>query len=249
MEDPEKETLEENLQEPAVEVNLAEKKEEAPKEEEKKIDPAEARRKAYETRRLDQINREVQEIKRYIQPREPVSDGEFQDPIDRVAYKDWKQGVKLVAKQLLEEEKERLRQEEASYSKVRELETSRQKVRERYPMIDDESAPETRLFIQIQNENQSLLSNPRGPELVMHLMEERMRANGRMTPDIRPAVEKEINRRARVGVGQLPQGRTTKSDTYTLTKEQKQYCDHHKIPYDKYATMARALDQGEGIEG
>lgn len=249
----------EDLNQPVIEVPLekpaetvGEKKPERDALEEAKVWQ---RRMEYQTRLMERQNRENQELKeilkRVVEERQAprISQSTSDDPIDQVAQRDWKEGVRLVWRAERERELLQQKEEEKRYSKERELEESRTRVRDRYPNIDDPNDETTKLYIQIQNENPSFLKNTRGPELVMYEMEKRMAEMGRVTPEMRPVIQKEMNRRIRANASSAPNGRPQSQKTYPLTREQLEIAKNLNISPETYAKTARALESGEGIEG
>ena len=116
-------------------------------------------------------------------------------------------------------------------------------------MIDDETAPETQLYISVLNEDQGLLTNIHGPELAMFRMEEKLRLQGKTPAPLQPIVDKELARRQRVSGTGLPSGQgRNKSTTYVLTKDQQLLAERSGIPLDQYAKVARSLESGAEVE-
>ena len=267
MPDPEKEKLDVELEPdtvvdgeaPAKEIEL-EKPKETPKPEEKpQVDLTEVnkalKRMEYQARQFEKKSRELEELKATLSNIRVTTDAPQteMDELDEIAQKDWKKAVRKLAeeeaKRILQETYQEQDRKVKEQSLIRELESSKQKVRERYPQIEDENSEESHIYMEVLNESPHLLQNPYGPELAMHRMEEKLRAQGRITPQVKEVVDKELSRRARVGAGALPQGRSgAKTNTYTLTQDQKAYCDHNGISYEVYARTAKQLETGEGLE-
>ena len=142
----------------------------------------------------------------------------------------------------------RLQAEQAKHSEtVRkqsqelELEKSRQKVRDRYPTVEDESSEEAHLMLEVINEDQSLRSNIHGPEIAMYRMEEKMRQRGIQPPYVKESVDKEIARQTRVKSASTLPSRSSNVDSgrLILTQDEKELCDRMKVPYARYAEMKK----------
>ena len=172
-----------------------------------------------------------------------------EDEIDELATRDWKKAVELLAeKKLRDLQKEQIEAEKQN-SLWAELEHSKSRVRERYPSVDIESSEEAKAYMEVLNENPSYLKNTHGPELAMYKMEERLRAQGRVPKEVEPLIDRELERRSRVSTASVTPGRhAAKPNTYVLSKDQKELCDRHKIPYEEYARNAKRLESGESLE-
>lgn len=218
---------------------------------------------AYQNRKLDQAMRQLQETQVQIatlreQRTVPQNAPKELDEIDEIAQKDWKQGVKkLVEKEfnvqsMIEDAfaKREKATAEIQHKKTleNELEKSKQRVLERYPTIEDETSEESSLYRQVVNEDSSLLSNVHGPEIAMYRMEEKMRQTGKIPSSSRPMIDKEAQRLARAGVSSVVGRQPSPNGKITLTKEQKEFCDHYSIPYEQYAKNLKAQDFRGGVE-
>ena len=213
---------------------------------------------AYQTRKLEQAMRELAEVRQQLSSRtQPVVEKpQNLDEIDEIAQKDWKQGVKKVVEKDIEakinesfaKREEAVRESQKRSLAEAELEKSKQKVLQKYPQVEDESTEESQLYRQVINEDPSVLQNIHGPEIAMYRMEERMRQMGRTPQSVKPIVDREVNRLARAGASQVVGRQAQPNGKITLTREQKEFCDHYKIPYDKYAQNLKAQDAIGGVE-
>lgn len=214
---------------------------------------------AYQNRKLEQAMRELQEVRQQLASRPTVQESvkpQNLDEIDEIAQKDWKLGVKKVVEKDIEAKvQEILSKREQAILEVQkrveaesELDKSRQKVLAKYPEIEDDQSETSQLYRQIINEDKSILKNLHGPEIVMYRMEERMRQMGKVPPSIQPVVDREVNRLARAGVSSVVGRQASPSGKITLTKEQKEFCDHYKIPYEQYAKNLKAQEAIGGVE-
>lgn len=223
-------------------------------------DAAEKERKRLEylARKFEQGLKKLDEVAANLKPAAPAKPAEDVDPIEELAQKDWKLGVAEVTKRVLEEKERKDREEAERKSRETKLERARTTVLNRYPNIEDENTEEGRLYVQAMNsmatEDPRIYQNEYGPVLVMHRMEELMRAAGKVPPAYRPQVEQEVDsevrRRERIGAGSLPAGRQTGSENIVvLTAEEKQICDENSIPYERYASFKRmsGKDFREGV--
>jgi hypothetical protein len=242
-----------------VEVDLNEPEHEEA--DELKVDPEEFkklhRRNEYLNRQLENTMKQVESMTKQMaqfqsqqtpsqKEEEPQEEDEKGDELDEVAKKDWKQAVRILAKQeaeMMRDEEDKARAEEQRKLTVaQELEESKGRVLTRYPNIEDTTTEEAQAYIQVLNENPALLRNPRGPELAMYKMEESMRAKGVVPASIKEEVKEEagaeINRRLRAHAGKGPQGRPAgEENKIRLTPEEQAHCDKFGIPYVEYAKM------------
>lgn len=213
---------------------------------------------AYQTRQFEKAMREIADYKAQIasRPQPPVQkESETQDEIDKIAERDWKQGVKKVVEKDIEAKvQEILSKREQALNEVQkrtamesELEKSKQRVFQKYPTIEDVGTDESRIYREVINEDNSLLSNIHGPEIAMYRMEEKMRAAGRVLASERPIITQEAQRLVRAGASSVVGRQASPSGKVTLSKEQKQFCDHYKIPYEQYAKNLKAMAGGAEV--
>ena len=213
---------------------------------------------AFQTRKLDQAMREIQDLKNSFKSSNlpKAEKEEVLDEIDRIAQQDWKAGVKkLVEKDIetrvdatLKKRDDEAKANQTIVSREEDLAKSKQRVVSRYPEIEQIGSEENRLYIEVINEDTSLLSNTHGPEIAMYRMEEKMRQMGRVPASVKPAVDKEVNRLVRAGASSVVGRRASPDGKITLTREQKEFCDHYKIPYEQYARNLKADEARGGVE-
>lgn len=178
------------------------------------------------------------------------------DEIDEIAQKDWKLGVKKVVEkdieakvqEILEKRDEALKAVQRQAALESELEKSKQQVLSKYPQLETDDSEEASLYRNVINEDSTLLSNIHGPEIAMYRMEERMRQMGKTPPTIKPIVDREVNRLVRAGASSVVGRQASPNGKITLTREQKEFCDHYKIPYEQYAKNLKAQETTGGIE-
>ena len=213
---------------------------------------------AYQTRKLEQAMRELHEVKTQLisRPQTVQQDNSSQDEIDQIAQRDWKQGVKKVVEkdieakvqEILFKRDEAMQQVQRRVAVESELARSKQLVLSKYPAISDDSSEQSSLYRQVLNEDSSLLSNVHGPEIAMYRMEEKMRQMGQTPASSKPIVDREVNRLVRAGASSVVGKTQGQNNKITLTKEQKEFCDHYKIPYEQYARNLKATDAIGGVE-
>lgn len=214
---------------------------------------------AYQTRKMDQALREINELKARLaeKPKQAVhQEPEEQDEIDREAQRDWKRGVKMVVKpeiqaeitaefkrrEAIEAEKQRIAMQQS------ELDKSKQRVMDKYPELEDENSQVASIYRQVLNEDSTLLSNVHGPEIAMYRSEERMRQMGITPASAKPLIDKEVSRLARAGASNIAGRQVSIGSKITLSKDQKDFCDHYNIPYAQYAKNLRAQNVSGGVE-
>jgi hypothetical protein len=266
--DPEKETVEEKdvpevevdeTQEPekTVEVDLEEKKSETAD-----LDAKLARleeRLSKSDKRNEYLNRQLQKALNEVKQPQEVQQPELPaDEIDQIAQQDWKKAVKLLGRQEAEAYWRELQTQQAKQqqeqSRVQQLETSKQKVRERYPDIEDESSDNAKLYMEVLNENPTLLQNTYGPELAMYKMEEKLRGMGRqpapLRDEIREEADRETQRRMRIGVSGLPRSSQGKDKKVVLSQQEADMAKELGIPLAEVAKMSKRGERGftEGVE-
>ena len=212
---------------------------------------------AYQTRQLEKAMRELAEVRSQLNSRpQTVQAPQNQDEIDEIAQKDWKLGVKKVVEkdieskvqELFEKREQAKRELELKAASEGDLEKSKQRVIQKYPAIEDSGSEEQSLYLEVINEDQSLLKNIHGPEIAMYRMEEKLRLMGRTPAGVKPIVDREVNRLARAGASSVVGRQASPNGKITLTKEQKEFCDHYSIPYEKYAKNLKADTSRGGVE-
>lgn len=201
----------------------------------------------------DELLAEIRALKDAGAPKQQVADAQQElDELDKVAQKDWKQAVRMLA---AEEAKKNLdatikvRQEEENKSlKSQAVERARSFVLSQYPQLSDDASEESRYFAKVWTENPSLWTNPEGYRLAMYEMEEQMRATGRTPKRVKVEVDKEVRRQLRANASNtvgLPTGKS--NGKYILSREQQEIAKNMGIPLEEYAKTAAALENKEDI--
>ena len=247
-------------QDKAIEVDLDKPSQEKTSSEPKYVTVDDLEKIRKQLNGLSYMGRQFQEISKKLdgmqyQPQRVQSDG-IKDPYDEMVEKDWKQAVRVLAR----EEAESIRQAQIQYDyqrqleqkKVSLLEQSKQKVVDKYPEINDQDSEIAKKYMKILTQNQDYLRNDRGPILAMRDMEDELRDEGRLDEVSKRAVEKEVTRQVRTGASTLPRtsNGAPSSNKISLTREQKELCDNHNIRYEDYALMVKkqATSGRQGVE-
>ena len=212
---------------------------------------------AYQTRQLEKAMRELAEVRTQLASRpQTVQAPQATDEIDEIAQKDWKLGVKKVVEkdievkvqEILEKRDNAIREVQQRAASESELEKSKQRVLGRYPTIEESGSEEQRIYLEVINEDQTLLKNIHGPEIAMYRMEEKLREMGRMPQGLKPIVDKEVNRLARAGASSVVGRQASPNGKITLTRDQKEFCDQNYLDYGQYAKHLKAQDAKGGVE-
>ena len=181
-----------------------------------------------------------------------VSDGKWQEAVRVLAREEYK-----VARQT-ETAQEQLRTAEERRLGARER--SKQKVRDAYPVLHEDTgnaeAPESVLYneavAELTKEDDQFLHDPYAPELAMPRMEQLARTRGvaltRTSVSVAPT-------RPRGAQTSMPASRGSGGATsYTLNREQKEWCDANlaHLPeeerYKHYARFAKMSETTGGVE-
>ena len=212
---------------------------------------------AYQTRQLEKAMRELAEVRSQLASRpQNVQAPQNQDDIDVIAEKDWKLGVKKVVEkdieskvqEILEKRDQAIREVQQKAASEKELENSKTRVLQRYPQIEESGSEEQRLYLDVINEDQTLLKNIHGPEIAMYRMEEKLRSMGRTPQSVKPIVDREVSRLARAGASSVVGRQASPNGKITLTKDQKEFCDQNGLDYGHYAKHLKAESARGGVE-
>ena len=219
------------------------------------------KRMEYQTRLIEKTFRQTPQ---YVAPQQPIqqpqiiskSDPEFDSEVDNIAQTNYQKAINMLSyrqgKKAAEEyfkelvEKNQVEIQRLESEKI--LNASKSKVLKEEPDIMDETSEKARIYMEVMNEDPDILRNPRGPELAMYRMRERLGITKQ--PAIKQQVDQEVARRTRIGAGSLPQGRPADSDNrIVLTPDEQIFCDERGIPYDRYNRMRKLGEKGfkEGV--
>lgn len=179
-----------------------------------------------------------------------------EDELDKLVEKDWKAAVRKLGRQeaeaYIKEWQTQQAQQKAFQERASRVEQSKDRVVERYPDLDpirgDEDSDVSQLYNEVLQSDQTLLQNEHGPEIAMYRMEQLAAERGiRIGPQAAPKTP--AKSRGNVA-GALPPSRSAPSSggRFVLSREQREYCDLHGIPYETFAKMARATEDTGGVE-
>ena len=233
---------------------------------------------AAQRRIAEELRKQVQELNERLarQPAQPTGaqvlpEGTPKETVDKydqlVADGKWQEAVRVLSREEYkvqrdtETAQERLRA--AEERKLTALERSKQKVRDAYPMLHEETgdaeAVESQLYAQavseLTKEDDQFVHDPYAPELAMHRMEALARTQGvkLSKTDMQPSTVRPTLGRA--GQTSMPASRGSGgASIYTLTREQKEVADEvlSHIPeaerYKHYARFAKMAETTGGAE-
>lgn len=205
-------------------------------------------------RQADQYRTQLEQASKKSPPAEQT-----QDELDKLVDSgNWKEAVSRLADQravaIIQQREQQTRIEQDALSRRQLLDSSIRKVTELYPELDehagDPNAEVSKAFSRLMNANPDLLSNPRGPELVMYEMEREMIAD-KQTPrswQVKAAsTSNHVPGRASTTT-LAPSRPSISSNKVVLTREQKEFCDRQGIKVEDYARIARTLESTGGVE-
>ena len=221
-----KETPPEVAQKPA-EVVVQTKPSEEPKyvkyEDLEKINQSINNTREYNTRKLDEINKRLEAL-----APKPIATG---DPdLDELVQKDWKAGVRQVARMEYEDQLRKNQEANEAQRTGNILEESKAKVMAKHPELNDPSNPKTIEFLKVLDENPDYKMNPRGPILAAYEMENRIKGH-----DTIESRETKVDKTTRARATSVPQGTSTGQKAgYTLTKVDMDFCKHNNINPENY---------------
>lgn len=201
-----------------------------------KINQAINNTREYNNRQLAGINERLEKL-----APKPISTG---DPdLDAIAEKDWKQAVKILAKEVLEERETNRTVETEKQAIARILEESKAKVMERHKELSDPESEKAKLFIKVLEENPDFKTNPRGPLLAAYEMENRLKSSD--TIESRETKMPNQAKETRARATSIPAGTSAGAkSTPTLSKADIDFCRLNGINpenYKKYKGMRETI--------
>jgi len=178
----------------------------------------------------DYNNRKLQEINEKLERLIPKPVESKPDDLDELVQKDWKAGVKAVAKELLEEERRAssVMTEEQRVAKL--LEESKTKVMAKHPELSDPESPKAKEFLKVLDENPDFRTNPRGPLLAAYEMENRLKGH-----DTIESKETRVDKPTRARAAGVPAGTSPGNrGGYNLSKADMDFCRLNNINPENY---------------
>ena len=252
-----------------IEVSLDEKAEGTISKEEFENYKKERKREEFLSRKLDRALKQIDELNNKISQPEPVQtsdqysdkndvsqfsnndlDQMTSDKINSIAENNWQLAVDLRSAMVMRKKEKQIEAQQNSDNRIRTLETSKAMVRESFPDIDNPESEITQLYNQVLNEDNSLLIDPRGPEIAMSRMIRQFGVQPKpMKDSFNQEVDAEVQRRQRIGVGSLPSGRVPSGNTVILTQDQINSAKSNNVPLSQFAKMykMKESDFKEGV--
>lgn len=183
----------------------------------------------YNTRKLAEINEKLEKlIPKAVEPKG--------DELDELVQKDWKQGVRKVAEQLIAERDQKAQTQTEEQKVALILEQSKAKVMAKHPELSDPNSEKSQEFLKVLEENHDFRTNPRGPLLAAYEMEQRIKSHGNVEPEPKEARVVAQERVARGKGAGIPAGTSPArgNGTITLTRAQMDFCRHNGINPENY---------------
>lgn len=178
----------------------------------------------------DYNNRKLSEINEKLERLIPKQAETKPDDLDEIVQKDWKLGVREVARQMIEEDRKKASVVTEEQRTANILEESKTKVMSRHPELSDPENPKTKEFLKVLDENPDFKSNPRGPLLAAYEMEQRIKSH-----DTIESRETKVDKTTRARATSVPAGTSTSSGgTRVLSKAQMDFCRHNNINPEVY---------------
>ena len=211
---------------------------------------------SYLGRKLDEVTKKMdsyqgQGSERPVLNEQKVETVKSDDPWDQMLDKDWKGAVRGLAKEEIATqvryEKEQAWKSQAEQERVTVLEASKKEVRDKYPDIDNPDSPIAKRYYKIINDHPEYIRNEHGPKLAMRDMEDELKSQGNLDDVTKEQVDKEVIRRTRADGASVKtnSSKPGSGNKVTLTRDQKEFCDHNEIKYENYAKMlGKASKQG-----
>lgn len=188
-----------------------------------KVNQAISNTREYNNRQLAEIKQALADLK----PKEPVKPT---DDLDELVQRDWKEGVRGVTRQVIEEERRIASTVTEEQRVMGILEESKKKVMDRHPELSDPTSAKAQEFLKILDENPDFKANPRGPMLAAYEMENRLKAHDTIESKEKPQVKE-----TRAKAGGIPAGTSPGTKTaYSLSKADMDFCRLNNINPENY---------------
>jgi len=212
---------------------------------------------SYGLRKIEDLTRMVETLKQTPQTQHSQQHQVPANEWDEKVTKDWKGTVEQLAdmraEQKYKELREREKQEEIRQRMLQQqtsiLESSKIEVLKRYPDIEDPTSESNQRFMKVLRANPAYLQNEYGPILAMRHMEDEMRNEGKLDPQAKQVVDKEISRQARVNATSAPtKGKATSESSTSLTQDEMKMCKENGINLETYKKMKQSMAQEKQVE-
>ena len=208
----------------------------------------------------EQARRQAEQYRLQLEqtPRTPATTPQQdKDELDKLVDSgNWKEAVTRLADQrataIIQQRDQQARVEHDALARKQLLDSSISKVTMLYPELDEQTGDPTsdvsKAFTRLMNQNPDLLSNPRGPEVVMYEMEREMVANGHSPRSWKPGTSAPSPATRAATTSLTPSRQSIPVNKVVLTREQKDFCDRNGRSYEDYAKVAKMLEATGGVE-
>jgi hypothetical protein len=204
---------------------------------------------SYMGRKFDEMTRKLDALGTPQQNVGPTVRPEDMDEYDKLVEKDWKAAVRKLAQEeaatLRKQEREEEFTRQAAAKQANLLEQSKKSVLDRYPQLSQDDSEISIKFKEVVARHPEYTTNEFGPILAMRDMEEELKSEGKLDTFSKKVVDKEIERRARVGVASVPKASPASGSKSTLSAEDKKFCDFNGIKYDVFLRNKQSLSSAE----
>lgn len=205
---------------------------------------------SYIGRKFDEISRKFDSFQ--ATPSQPVQQPQVPaNEWDEKVQKNWKGTVEELAdmraeakyKQLREQEKqEELRRSMLEHQRNI-LEENKRKVLEKYPDLIDQNSDTSQNYMAILRKHPEYLNNEFGPVLAMKDMEEEFKYEGKLDPQVKQVVQKEVQRQTRANASSAPtKGKAPSHSETSLSSEDIKLCRENGINQDLYLKMKKSMN-------
>ena len=225
-------------------------KEEKPKEEPKYVDIVELKKLTQQLNGISstlrtkeksekELSKKLDDLENRLSGR-AIKPSEAQDELDKLLEQgEWRKPVATVAEETVNRILKQREAEQANFTqqaqRQQKYENSVKTVYDRYPELHDQESDITKKWMKIVNEHPEWHGEPLGPIAAMHALEEELDKDGENI------ATNEQRRRARVNATSVRPGTPSKTQTITLSKEQKEFCKSSGISEEKYLQTLKTM--------
>lgn len=175
-------------------------------------------------------DRKLNEISEKLEKLIPKPVEKAPDDLDELVQKDWKAGVRGVARELMEEERHRASVVTEEQKVANLLADAKNRVMTKHPELNDPESPKAKEFLKVLDENPDFRTNPRGPLLAAYEMENRLKGHDTIESKERP-----VDKQVRAKAASVPAGTSPGSKgSYSLSKADMDFCRHNNINPENY---------------
>jgi len=170
-----------------------------------------------------------------------IKPSEAQDEMDKLLEQgDWRTPVGRVAEETVSRILKQREAEQATFnqqaSRTQKYELAAKTVYDKYPELHDPNSEITKTWMRVVNDHPEWHGEPLGPIATMNAMEEILDEQDMTNNDA------ESKRRARVNATSVRPGTPAKTQTITLTKEQKEFCKSAGLSEESYLKTLKGMN-------